>query len=91
MAIVSTLPKEGQQAAFYEIPDGDLQKYTALDIKKISEGDKTPDGADKATQVEAPGAVQGADVEAYRHRHVCRCYVYNRYTGYIYYWYWCIC
>lgn len=90
MAIVSTLPKVGGQPTFYEIPDQELQKYQALDIKQVGEDEGAPEGAGEAEQVEAPGAAAKEDeVQAYRHRHIRRCFVYNRYTGYIYYWYWC--
>lgn len=90
MAIVSTLPQMGGEPTFYEIPDADLEKYQALEIKAVGEDENPPEGAEKAEQIEAPGAAQPeAEVQAYRRRHLARCFVYNRYTGYIYYWYWC--
>lgn len=90
MAVVSTLPKPGSQAKFYEIPDADLDKYQALEVKAVGESDNAPEGGGNAEQVEAPGsAIAGGDVEAYRHRQIRRCFVYNTRTGYIYYWYWC--
>ena len=90
MAIVSTTPKPGDQPKFYDIPDADLQKYEALDIRDIGEDEPLPAEAEKAGQIEAPGAAMKEDeVQAYRHRRIRRCIVYNRRTGYIYYWYWC--
>jgi len=90
MAIVSTLPQVGEQPTFYEIPDGDLQKYQTMDMKALGEDENLPENASSAAQIEAPGSAQTeAEVQAYHHRRIRRCIVYNRYTGYIYYWYWC--
>ena len=91
MAIVSTLPKAGGgQPTFYDVPDADLQKYEALDIRSVGEDEGMPEEAGSAEQIEAPGAAMPeSEVQAYGGRRIRRCIVYNRRTGYIYYWYWC--
>lgn len=87
MAILSTLPQEGGEPTYYNIPDDQLSGFEQIEMKKVSssEGDTS-----KGQQVDAPGAVKvEGDVQAYND--VCICYIYDKITGEILYWYYCRC
>ena len=73
----------------YNIPDADPQRYEALDINQIADDEPLPLEADAALRIEAPGATAPGEGLQMRRRRWRRCIVYNRRTGYIYYWYWC--
>jgi len=88
MDLVSMTPNAIAPPVF-NIPDADLQKYEALDIRQIADDEPLPLEADAAIRIEAPGANAPGDGLQMRRRRLRRCIVYNRRTGYIYYWYWC--
>ena len=86
MAILSTLPAEGGEPTYYEVPDDQLSGFEQIEMKKVSSSDAQQGGQ----QVDAPGAVKvEGDVQAYND--VCICYIYNRVTGEVLYWYYCRC
>lgn len=64
MAILCTLPKEGEQPTYYSVPDNELEKYKQAQVQKSQPGEETKH--DKSSQVAAPGSVSGSgDVQAY--------------------------
>ena len=68
------------------------EESLTFEIMKIAIDDPAPERSAFAVQIEAPGADSSTEVRDFRRCYsVCRCYVYNRYTGYIYYWYYCCC
>lgn len=86
MAIVSTLPDEGEQPTFYDIPDAELQKFRPVEMQKVAASDAPRGGR----QVEAPGALKvDDDVQAYGD--TCICYIYDKVTNEVLYWYYCKC
>lgn len=88
MDLVSMTPNL-EAPPIYGIPAADLQKYEALDISQIADDEPLPLEADAAVRIEAPGASTPGESLQMRRRRLRRCIVYNRRTGYIYYWYWC--
>src|SRR5256885_13323006 len=91
MAIVSTLAKAcGGQPTFYDVPDADLQKYEALNIRSVGEDEGMPEEAGSAEQIEAPGAAMPeSEVQAYGGPRICRGIGFNRRPRYLFYWYSC--
>ena len=78
MAILTTLPQEGGEAKFYDVPDDQLQQF-ALQKEKLADdkaGSETPEG-------KMPAALMGGgDVQAYS-GDIC----WVRRGRWIYYWY----
>jgi hypothetical protein len=60
MAILTTLPQEGGEAKFYEVPDDKLQQYELKSEQKDDVAGETPEG-------KMPSALMsgGGDVQAY--------------------------
>ena len=64
MSLVSTMPKKGEQAKVYDVPDAELAKYEAVEAKQTSydEGkDRLAEGEEIAGGVE----FDKGDVQAY--------------------------
>jgi hypothetical protein len=88
MDLVSMTPNV-EAPPIFAIPDADPQQYEALDISRIADDEPLPLEADAAIRIEAPGATAPGEGLQMRRRRLRRFIVYNRRTGYIYYWYWC--
>ena len=89
MDTMSATPNPGSQPVFFNIPDAELQNYEALDVRQVADDEPLMLEADAALRIEAPGATEPGEGLQARRRRIRRCIVYNRRTGYIYYWYWC--
>ena len=97
MSLMNATPDAGVPPPIFNTPDANSRGYEAMDINLIGEDDDAAGAApervltpERALRVEAPGddAPEGALLASGRRR-LYRCIVYNRRTGYIYYWYWC--
>ena len=84
MPLVTTLPKKGESAKAYDIPESDLAKYQAVEAKQTSydEGkDRVGEGEEIAGGIE----LDKADVQAYSH--ICICWIHLGHRWYYRYQY----
>jgi hypothetical protein len=84
MPLVTTLPKKGESAKVYDVPDAELSKYEALEAKQTSydEGkDRLAEGEEIAGGVE----LDKADVQAYSN--ICICWIHLGHRWYYRYQY----
>ncbi len=88
MAIVSSLPEQGGEATFYDIPENVLQQY-ALEKDQLTDDKKSEvfSGKSDVTKQDAQGVMPaavmgGGDVQAYG-SDIC----WVRYGRTIYWWY----
>ena len=82
MPLVTTVPKKGESARVFDVPDADLSKYEAVEATQSSyeeAKDKIAGGQELAGGLE----IDKADVQAYGH--ICICYFW--WGGVLYYRY----
>jgi hypothetical protein len=82
MALVTTVPFEGGEAKVYDIPDGDLAKYEAVEAKN-EPYDQAKDTVSGGTQMAGGIDLDKEDVQAYGR--ICICYFW--WGGRLYYRY----
>ena len=65
MALVTTMAEKGQSPKIFNIPDGDLQNYSEVQIEesKLAQSGETVAGAENARELSA--ASPEGDVQAY--------------------------
>ena len=84
MAIVSTMPKKGETAKAYDIPDAELSKYTEVQATKGTY-DETQDKIQGAEEIGGSGAVDLDKMDVQAYSDICICYF--TYGGRVYYKY----
>lgn len=73
MALVTTVPKMGEQSKAYHIPDEDLAKYEAVETKQTQYEEKVAE-AEGAEELGGAGALELDKVEVQAYSHICWCY-----------------
>jgi hypothetical protein len=73
MAILQTLPTEGQQAKAYFVPDDELAKFKQVETMSVEEGQAAPEGAENAQLIAGQdrGNMEQGDVQAYSAGYWC--------------------
>ena len=82
MALVTTVPTGGEEPKVYDIPEGDLSKYEAVEAKQ-EPYDQATDTVSGGTQLAGGVEIDKEDVQAYGN--ICICYFWWR--GVLYYRY----
>lgn len=70
MPLVTTLPKKGEPAKTYNIPESELAKYEAVAAKQTSY-DEGKDRVSEAEQIAGGLDVDTSDVQAYSNLCIC--------------------
>ena len=82
MPLVTTLPKKGESAKAYDIPDSELAKYEAVEAKQTS----YDEGKDRVGEgEEIAGGMEIGDVQAYSN--ICICWIHIGHRWYYRYQY----